>query len=101
MGKICKSWDVFSSKTILIAAVLALFASVGTASAETTLEKIKRTGKTTVGTEAAFPPFEFIKLNGRVKQQSVLKRRFPHLNLLKMARLLDTVKTSSTTSLLI
>ena len=45
MGKICKSWDVFSSKTILIAAVLALFASVGTASAETTLEKIKRTGK--------------------------------------------------------
>ena len=61
MGKICRSWDVFSSKTILIAAVLALFASVGTASAETTLEKIKRTGKTTVGTEAAFPPFEFIK----------------------------------------
>lgn len=31
------------------------------ASAETTLEKIKRTGKTTVGTEAAFPPFEFIE----------------------------------------
>jgi len=45
----------------LVAAVLGLFAFVGTASAETTLEKIKRTGKTTVGTEAAFPPFEFIK----------------------------------------
>jgi polar amino acid transport system substrate-binding protein len=31
------------------------------ASAETTLEKIKRTGELTVGTEAAFPPFEFVK----------------------------------------
>ena len=29
--------------------------------AETTLEKIKRTGKVTVGTEAAFPPFEFVE----------------------------------------
>ena len=29
--------------------------------AETALEKIKRTGKVTVGTEAAFPPFEFIE----------------------------------------
>jgi len=29
--------------------------------AETTLEKIKRTGELTVGTEAAFPPFEFVK----------------------------------------
>ena len=28
--------------------------------AETTFEKIKRTGKVTVGTEAAFPPFEFV-----------------------------------------
>ena len=28
---------------------------------ETTLEKIKRTGKATVGTEAAFPPFEFVE----------------------------------------
>ena len=37
---------------------LALSASV---SAETTLEKIKRTGKVTVGTEAAFPPFEYIE----------------------------------------
>ncbi|GIS88122.1 MAG: hypothetical protein CM1200mP18_08320 [Gammaproteobacteria bacterium] len=48
-------------KPFWVAAVLGLFAFVGTASAETTLEKIKRTGKTTVGTEAAFPPFEFIK----------------------------------------
>ena len=29
--------------------------------AETTLEKIKRTGLVTVGTEAAYPPFEFVK----------------------------------------
>jgi polar amino acid transport system substrate-binding protein len=29
--------------------------------AETTLEKIRRTGELTVGTEAAFPPFEFVK----------------------------------------
>ena len=29
--------------------------------AETTYEKIKRTGKVTVGTEAAFPPFEFVE----------------------------------------
>ena len=33
--------------------------------AETTLEKIKRTGKVTVGTEAAFPPFEFVE-NGKI-----------------------------------
>ena len=31
------------------------------ASAETTFERIKRTGKVTVGTEAAFPPFEYIE----------------------------------------
>ncbi|WP_040403630.1 MULTISPECIES: transporter substrate-binding domain-containing protein [unclassified Chelatococcus] len=31
------------------------------AQAETTLEKIRRTGELTVGTEAAFPPFEFVK----------------------------------------
>ena len=31
------------------------------AGAETTFEKIKRTGKVTVGTEAAFPPFEYIE----------------------------------------
>ena len=29
--------------------------------AETTLEKIKRTKELTIGTEAAFPPFEFVK----------------------------------------
>lgn len=32
-----------------------------TAHAETTLEMIQRTGKVTVGTEAAFPPFEFVE----------------------------------------
>lgn len=31
------------------------------ASPESTLDKIKRTGKVTVGTEAAFPPFEYIE----------------------------------------
>ena len=31
------------------------------AGAETTFERIKRTGKVTVGTEAAFPPFEYIE----------------------------------------
>ena len=44
-------------------AVSALIA-VG-AQAETTLEKIKRTGTVTVGTEAAFPPFEFVE-NGKI-----------------------------------
>jgi polar amino acid transport system substrate-binding protein len=33
----------------------------GAAFAETALEKIKRTGVVTVGTEAAYPPFEFVK----------------------------------------
>lgn len=41
-------------------AALGMLAS-GPAFAETTLEKIKRTGTLTVGTEAAFPPFEFVK----------------------------------------
>ncbi len=31
------------------------------ASAETTFEKIKQSGQVTVGTEAAFPPFEFVE----------------------------------------
>ena len=30
-------------------------------SAETTFDKIKKTGQVTVGTEAAFPPFEFVQ----------------------------------------
>ena len=55
----CKA--LLSAKAVLISFILSLFAFTGSASAETTLEKIKRTGKTTVGTEAAFPPFEFIK----------------------------------------
>ena len=49
-------------KVILITAIT--FVTFG-ASAETTLEKIKRTGKVTVGTEAAFPPFEFVE-NGKI-----------------------------------
>ena len=43
-----------------LAASMVLSGTTG-ASAETTLEKIKRTGMVTVGTEAAFPPFEFIE----------------------------------------
>lgn len=35
------------------------------ASSADTLEKIKKSGKTTVGTEAAFPPFEFVQ-NGKI-----------------------------------
>ncbi|WP_419195911.1 transporter substrate-binding domain-containing protein [Ensifer adhaerens] len=35
--------------------------SASAGSAETTLEKIQRTKKVTVGTEAAYPPFEFVK----------------------------------------
>lgn len=40
---------------------LATLGATGPAFAETTLEKIRHAGKVTVGTEAAFPPFEFIK----------------------------------------
>ncbi|WP_337659776.1 transporter substrate-binding domain-containing protein [Anderseniella sp. Alg231-50] len=46
---------------LLIASVLTVGIFATAASAETTLEKIKRTGKVTVGTEAAFPPFEFVE----------------------------------------
>ena len=42
-------------------AALLVAGSAVFASAETTLEKIKRTGAVTVGTEAAFPPFEYIE----------------------------------------
>jgi polar amino acid transport system substrate-binding protein len=45
----------------LIAGAACITALIAPASAETTLEKIKRTGELTVGTEAAFPPFEFVK----------------------------------------
>ena len=49
-------------KVILVTAIT--FVTFGV-NAETTLEKIKRTGKVTVGTEAAFPPFEFVE-NGKI-----------------------------------
>ena len=43
-------------------AVLFAVSAVGTAvSADTTFDKIKKTGQVTVGTEAAFPPFEFVQ----------------------------------------
>lgn len=40
---------------------LAVVAIPSTAFAETTLERIRRTGVVTVGTEASLPPYEFIK----------------------------------------
>ncbi|OED42848.1 amino acid ABC transporter substrate-binding protein [Chromatiales bacterium (ex Bugula neritina AB1)] len=46
---------------LLIATVLLASSFAVVVSAETTFEKIKQTGKVTVGTEAAFPPFEFIE----------------------------------------
>ena len=42
-------------------AVVVGLGGLSAAGAETTLEKIKRTGKVTVGTEAAFPPFEYVE----------------------------------------
>lgn len=49
-------------RVLMFAAGAACVASFSLpASAETTLEKIKRTGEVTVGTEAAFPPFEFVQ----------------------------------------
>ena len=41
--------------------ITVLLANTIAASAETTFEKIKRNGEVTVGTEAAFPPFEFVE----------------------------------------
>lgn len=46
---------------LLVATVLTASVAAFAASAETTLEKIKQTGQVTVGTEAAFPPFEFVE----------------------------------------
>ena len=46
-------------KIVLCVAALALISA--NVSAETTFEKIKSSGEVTVGTEAAFPPFEFIE----------------------------------------
>jgi polar amino acid transport system substrate-binding protein len=45
---------------VAIGVALALV-SATPSSAETTMEKIKRTKKVTVGTEAAYPPFEYVK----------------------------------------
>jgi polar amino acid transport system substrate-binding protein len=47
-------------KTLLAVAFAGVIAA-STASAQGTLEKIRETGKVTVGTEAAFPPFEFVE----------------------------------------
>lgn len=45
-------------KLRLAIAILFTASAVGTAvSAETTFDKIKKSGQVTVGTEAAFPPF--------------------------------------------
>lgn len=49
---------------LMIASIGLAFAQTGTASADT-LDKIKKSGEVTVGTEAAFPPFEFVQ-NGQI-----------------------------------
>lgn len=46
---------------LLITTVLVASSFAVPVSAETTFEKIKKDGKVTVGTEAAFPPFEFVE----------------------------------------
>ncbi|MEE4188527.1 MAG: transporter substrate-binding domain-containing protein [Roseobacter sp.] len=46
---------------LAVVTVVAATVFATTAIAETTLEKIKRTGAVTVGTEAAYPPFEFVE----------------------------------------
>ena len=49
-------------KLRLAIAILFTASAFGTAvSAETTFDKIKKSGQVTVGTEAAFPPFEFVQ----------------------------------------
>ena len=48
---------------IVIAAVLFVFTNVTSARAETTLEKIKRTGTLTIGTRTGSPPFAYINKN--------------------------------------
>jgi len=50
-------WRITVHSVLLVA----LFAFLGTAHAEDTLDKIKRTGKLVVATEAALKPFEFIE----------------------------------------
>jgi hypothetical protein len=71
-GKVCKAQTTrrkaMSMKRVLHAGVklltLGLFSTVllvSAADAGDTFNKIKQTKKVTVGTEAAFPPFEFIK----------------------------------------
>ncbi|MCV9938318.1 transporter substrate-binding domain-containing protein [Boseaceae bacterium BT-24-1] len=54
----------FNRRQILFATATTSLAALSwpeRASAETTLEKIRRTGVLTVGTEASLPPYEFIK----------------------------------------
>lgn len=46
---------------LLAGGAAALVLASSPAWAETTLERIRRTGMVTVGTEAAYPPFEFVK----------------------------------------
>jgi polar amino acid transport system substrate-binding protein len=54
-----------SSRRTYLAAFAAALVAAGAfplgAAAETTLERIKREGRVVVGTEAAFPPFEFVQ----------------------------------------
>ncbi len=51
---------------LMAGAVAASQLSPGPASAQDTLARIKETGVATVGTEAAFPPFEFVDESGEI-----------------------------------
>jgi polar amino acid transport system substrate-binding protein len=52
---------MFRGAHLLTLAATILLALAAAASADDTLATIKKNGKVTVGTEAAFPPFEFVK----------------------------------------
>jgi len=49
------------SRTAVLAASIGLVVSMGTASAETTLEKTRASGVMTAGTSASYPPFEYVE----------------------------------------
>ena len=53
--------SVFRGPHLFAIAAMILLALATAASADDSLAMIKRTGTTTVGTEAAFPPFEMVK----------------------------------------
>lgn len=57
--------DKRAALALLSIVSLGLALALPTAASADTLDKIKKSGKVTVGTEAAFPPFEFVQ-NGKI-----------------------------------